>query len=311
MEVASMLEMIRAELNKALRKKRFWVLFAIVAVIVPLVQVVSAGFLSGRVSSALAESSAVTRAISEIASPYSLARNHIGGTLQALLYVLAAIVAVFIVGEDRTYKMWKTILVAQPNRLRVLTAKFLSGMLILLIMIVGGLIGALVFGSVSIALGYATTFAGDWGNLLGIAALQWLVLAAPLALGFLISWLTVSPAIAVIGVVVLPALVEGIVTALMALTVNRITPLTGAFEIQRIQDNIERVRQFFFTPNVGIGSRLIGDAIKGLGLGNSSDAVIPVVDWNQIWASAGVSAVYFALFGAVLIWNFTTRDVHD
>jgi ABC-type transport system involved in multi-copper enzyme maturation permease subunit len=311
MEVVSMLEMIRAELSKALRKKRFWVLFAIVAVIVPLVQVVSAGFLSGRVSSALAESSTVTRAISEIASPYSLARNHIGGTLQALLYVLAAIVAVFIVGEDRTYKMWKTILVAQPNRLKVLSAKFLSGMLILLIMIVGGLIGALVFGSVSIALGYATTFAGDWGNLLGIAALQWLVLAAPLALGFLISWLTVSPAIAVIGVVVLPALVEGIVTALMALTVNRITPLTGAFEVQRIQDNIERVRQFFFTPNVGIGSRLIGEAIKGLNLGGSSSTAIPVVDWNQIWASVGVSAVYFALFGAVLIWNFTTRDVHD
>jgi ABC-type transport system involved in multi-copper enzyme maturation permease subunit len=311
MEVASMLEMIRAELTKALRKKRFWVLFAIVAVIVPSVQVVSAGFLSGRVSSALAESSAVTRAISEIASPYSLARNHIGGTLQALLYVLAAIVAVFIVGEDRTYKMWKTILVAQPNRLKVLSAKFLSGMLILLIMIVGGLIGALVFGSVSIALGYATTFAGDWSNLLGITALQWLVLAAPLALGFLISWLTVSPAIAVIGVIFMPAILETIVTALMALTVNKITPMTGALEIQRIQHNIEQVRQFFFTPNVGIGSRLLGDTIKGLNLGGSSNAVIPVMDWNQIWASVGVSAVYFGLFGAVLIWNFTTRDVHD
>jgi ABC-type transport system involved in multi-copper enzyme maturation permease subunit len=149
-----MLEMIKAELVKALRKKRFWLLFAIIAVIVPLVQVISAGFLSGRVSSALAESATVTRAISEIASPYSLARNHVGGTLQALLYVLAAIVAVFIVGEDRTYKMWKTILVAQPNRLRVLSAKFLSGMLILLIMIVGGLIGALLFGSISVALGH-------------------------------------------------------------------------------------------------------------------------------------------------------------
>jgi ABC-type transport system involved in multi-copper enzyme maturation permease subunit len=311
MEVASMLEMIKAELTKALRKKRFWVLFAIIAVIVPLVQVVSAGFLSGRVSSALAESATVTRAISEIASPYSLARNHVGGTLQALLYVLAAIVAVFIVGEDRTYKMWKTILVAQPNRLRVLTAKFLSGMLILLIMIVGGLLGALLFGSISIALGYATTFAGDWGNLLGITLLQWLVLAAPLALGFLISWLTVSPAIAVIGVVVLPSLVEGIITALMALTVNRITPLTAAFEAQRMQQNMENIRHYFFTPNVGIGTRLLGDAIKGFGIGNSSNAVIPVMDWSQIWASAGIAAVYFALFAGVLVWNFTTRDVHD
>jgi ABC-type transport system involved in multi-copper enzyme maturation permease subunit len=311
MEVASMLEMIKAELVKALHKKRFWLLFAIIAVIVPMVQVISAGFLSGRVSSALAESATVTRAISEIASPYSLARNHVGGTLQALLYVLAAIVAVFIVGEDRTYKMWKTILVAQPNRLRVLTAKFLSGMLILLIMIVGGLIGALLFGSISIALGYATTFAGDWGNLIGITALQWLVLAAPLALGFLISWLTVSPAIAVIGVIFMPAILETIVTALMALTVNRITPLTAAFEAQRIQQNIETMRHYFFTPNVGIGSRLLGDTIKGLNLGGSSDTMIPVMDWNQIWASAGVATVYFAIFAGLLVWNFTTRDVHD
>jgi hypothetical protein len=115
----------------------------------------------------------------------------------------------------------------------------------------------------------------------------------------------------VIGVVVLPSLVEGIVTALTALTVNRITPLTSAFEIQRIQNNIETLRHYFFTPNVGIGTRLLGDAIKGLGIGNSSDTTIPVMDWNQIWASAGVAAVYFALFAGVLVWNFTTRDVHD
>ena len=305
-----MLEMIRAELTKGLRKKRFWLVFAIVAVIAPLIQVVSAGFISGRISSALAENSTVTRALSEIASPYSLARNHIGGTMQALLYVLAAIVAVFIIGEDRTYKMWKTILVAQPDRLKVLIAKFISGMLILLVMMVGGLVGAFLFGSIGVALGYATTFAGDWGNLLGIAALQWLVLAAPLALGFLISWLTISPAIAVIGVVVLPSLVEGIITGLMALTVGRITPLTAALEAQRVQENMAAVRHYFFTPNVGIGSRLIGDAVKTLGLGGPAN-LLPTVDWNQIWASVGISTVYFGLFAAVLIWNFTTRDVHD
>jgi ABC-type transport system involved in multi-copper enzyme maturation permease subunit len=311
MEVLTMFEMIRAELTKGLRKKRFWLLFAIVTLIVPLIQLISAAFISGRVSSALAENATVARALSEIASPYSLARNHIGGTMQALLYVLAAIVAVFIVGEDRTYKMWKTILVAQPDRLKVLIAKFVSGMLIMLVMILGGLVGAFLFGSIGVALGYASTFAGDWGNLLGIAALQWLVLAAPLALGFLISWLTISPAIAVIGVVVLPTLVEGIVTALMALTIGRVTPLTAALEAQRAQQNIETVRHYFFTPNVGIGARLLSDALKGLGVTGSSVNALPNVDWNQIWASVGISAVYFAIFAGVLVWNFTTRDVHD
>ena len=305
-----MLEMIKAELTKALRKKRFWVLFAIVAVIAPLIQVVSAGIFSGRVSSNLAANSTVVQALSEIASPYSLARNHIGGTMQALLYVLAAIVAVFIIGEDRTYKMWKTILVAQPDRMKVLIAKFISGMLLMLVMMLGGLLGALIFGSLGVALGYASTFAGDWGNLLSIAALQWLVLAAPLALGFLVSWLTVSPALAVVGVVVIPTIAETIVTALLALTVGRITPLTAALEAQRIQQTIENVRHYFFTPNVGIGARLMGDAIKNLGLGGSSN-LIPTTDWNQIWASVGISAVYFGLFAAILVWNFTTRDVHD
>ena len=268
-----MFEMIKAELTKALRKKRFWVLFAIVALIAPLIQVVSAGIFSGRVSSNLAANSTVVQALSEIASPYSLARNHIGGTMQALLYVLAAIVAVFFIGEDRTYKMWKTILVAQPDRMKVLIAKFISGMLLMLVMMLGGLLGALIFGSLGVALGYASTFAGDWGNLLSIAALQWLVLAAPLALGFLVSWLTVSPALAVVGVVVIPTIAETIVTALLALTVGRITPLTAALEAQRIQQTIENVRHYFFTPNVGIGARLIGDAIKNLGLGGSSNLI--------------------------------------
>ncbi len=301
-----MFEMIKAELTKALRKKRFWVLIAIVAIIAPLIQVISAGFVTGRVSSNLAADATVSQALTQLASPYSLARNHIGGTMQALLYVLAAIVAVFLVGEDRTYKMWKTILVAQPNRLKVLIAKFISGMLLMLVMVVGGLLGALIFGSVGVALGYASTFAGDWSNLFSIAALQWLVLAAPLALGFLISWLTISPALAVIGVVVIPSIAEAIITALMALTIGRITPLTMALEAQRIQQTIENIRHYFFTPNVSIGSRLMGNLLQNVGVGNA-----PTTDWSQIWASVGISAVYFGLFAAVLVWNFTTRDVHD
>jgi ABC-type transport system involved in multi-copper enzyme maturation permease subunit len=301
--------MIKAELTKASRRKRFWVLLIVFAVLIPLVQLLAAAIATGRISSNLAENSTVTRAISEIASPYSMARNYVGGVLQFLnimLYILAAIVGGFLISEDRTYKMWKTILVAQPNRLSVLTAKFISGMLILLFIIIGGLLGALLFGSISIVFGYATTFAGDWGNLLTLTALQWLVLAAPLALGFLISWLTISPAIAVVSIIFTPIILEAIIEAIIRLTGNRISLLNAALEVQRMQENVDRVKHFFFTPNVGIGSRLMGNLLQNVGVGNA-----PTTDWNQIWASVGISAVYFGLFAAVLIWNFTTRDVHD
>ncbi|MFN3265639.1 MAG: ABC transporter permease subunit [Deinococcales bacterium] len=311
-----MLEMIAAEWFKAFRKKRFWVLLILFAVIAPLIQLVTAGFINSRVAGTVAEavgSDNVAKAISEIASPYSLVRNAVGGVLPLLLLPLAAIVGIFLVGEERTFKMWKTILVANSDRMRVLGAKFITGMLILGAIILAGVLGGLFFGTLAIPLGLASSFAGNWGEFFVIAFLQWVVLAAPLALGFLISWLSASPAIAVIGVVVLPALIEGIITASVVFQLNRISALNAAFQAERLRETIAAWQRFFFTPNLNLGQRLIGQSLQNAGLGdvvNTGD-IIPVIEWDKIWWSVGVASLYVLVFAAIMVWSFRTRDIHE
>jgi ABC-type transport system involved in multi-copper enzyme maturation permease subunit len=308
-----MFEMIQAELFKAWRKKRFWVLVILFGVVAPLVQVVTAGFVSSRVEGTVVDQGdAVARAIQEIASPYSLARNAMGGLLPLLLLPIAAIVGIFLIGEERTFKMWKTILIANSDRLRVLGAKFIAGMLIMGAVLLAGLVGALVFGAIAIPLGFASSFAGDWGNLLLVSLLQWLVLAAPLMLGFLISWAFASPAIAVIGVVVLPALIEGIISASVLFQLNRVSALNAAFQADRIRETLAVWQQYFFTPNLNLGQRLVGEALQNSGLGEVIPGnVLPTLQWDKIMTSVAAAAVYFTIFAALMIWSFRTRDVHE
>jgi ABC-type transport system involved in multi-copper enzyme maturation permease subunit len=310
-----MLEMISAEWFKAFRKKRFWVLLILFGVIAPLIQLVTAGFLSSRVSGTVAEAvgnDAVAKAISEIASPYSLVRNAVGGVLPLLLLPLAAIVGIFLVGEERTFKMWKTILVANPDRMRVLASKFITGMLILGAVILSGIAGGLVFGTIAIPFGLASSFAGNWGEFFAIALLQWVVLAAPLALGFLISWLFASPAIAVIGVVVLPALIEGIATASIVFQLNRVSALNATFQAERLRETLEQWQRFFFTPNLNLGQRLIGQSLQNAGFGDFMPSnIVPSIEWDKIWWSVGAASVYALIFAAIMVWSFKTRDIHE
>jgi hypothetical protein len=178
--------------------------------------------------------------------------------------------------------------------------------------LVAGLLGALVFGTAAIVLGFASSFAGDWGNLALVALLQWLVLAAPLMLGFLISWAFASPAIAVIGVVVLPALIEGIISASVLFQLNRVSALNAALQADRIRETLAVWQQYYFTPNLSPGQRLLGEALQNSGLGEMiPNNVIPTLQWDKIMTSVGVAGVYFAIFAALMIWSFRTRDVHE
>jgi ABC-type transport system involved in multi-copper enzyme maturation permease subunit len=312
-----MLEMMQAELMKASRKKRFWILTVVLAVIVPLVQVVVAGFVQNRTAGTVVDQdNLVARAIQEIASPYSLTRNFLGAVLPTVLLVMAALIGSFLMGEDRSYKMWKTILVANPDRVKVLTAKFLSGMVIAGFVMLAGVIGSVVFGVVGIVLGFASSFAGDWGNIAAVFGVQWLIFAAPLALAFLLGWLLVSPLLGGVLVVLGPALAEGIVLAVVSLTqVNRVTPLNAPLQTQRIQETVENLQRFFFTPNINPASRLVGQALRdtfGGSIPGAGDLPgFPALEWDKIAFSGGVAAVYAALFVGLLIWSFTTRDIHE
>ncbi len=313
-----MLEMIQAELMKASKKKRFWILTIIVALVVPLVQLIIAGFVQSRAGgTVLDQGDVVARAIQEVASPYSLTRNFLGGIVPTMLLIMAALVGSFLMGEDRSYKMWKTILVANPDRIKVLTAKFLSGMLIALFIMIAGVLGAILFGLIGLMLGFSSSAAGDWGNIAGIFAVQWLSFAAPLALAFLLGWLLVSPLLGGVLVVLGPSILEGIILAVVGLSqVNRVTPLNAPLQQGRIQDVIETLQRFFFTPNITPGSRLVGQALRdtfggSLPSGGGSLSAFPALEWDKIAFSGGVAAVYAALFVGLLIWSFTTRDIQE
>jgi ABC-type transport system involved in multi-copper enzyme maturation permease subunit len=306
-----MFEMIAAELFKASRKKRFWVLVAVFLVIAPLLQLISAAFVSSRVAGTVFDQgNTVTQAINQVASPYNMARNSLGGVLQLMLLPLVAVIAIFLIGEERTFKMWKTILVANPDRVRVIAAKFIAGMLLIAVVMLSGLLGSLVFGTVATAFGLSSGFAGEWGALISLNVLQWLVLAAPLALGFLISWWFASPAMAVIGIVVLPGLLETIVRAAIVAQTGQLSPLNAPFEAARVREALENVPRFFLTPNINVGSRLLGQDASNL-LGGSVPNVLPTLDWSQIGWSVSVAGVYFLLFAGLAIWSFTSRDVHE
>lgn len=300
-----MLDMVNAELLKAWHKKRFWLLVALFAVLIPAAQLAGAAFvtrIAGDAGGAAAE---------QVASPFNLARNAIGGALPALLMVIAAIVAVFLIGEDRGYRMWKVIFTSGRDRLMVLAAKFLAGMAILAAIVAGALAGSLVFGAVGVALGLADGFGGDWGTLLALYALQWLALAAPLALGFLVSWVVASPAIAVIAIVILPGLVEGVITA--SITAQARGGMLGALtSAATIRDRLEAATRFYFTNNVNIGSRYATDQVsQAFGTGAGALPFATGFAWDTVWWSLGVAAVYLALFAGLTVWSFTTRDVHD
>jgi ABC-type transport system involved in multi-copper enzyme maturation permease subunit len=313
-----MLEMMQAELMKASKKKRFWILTIVVALVVPLVQLIIAGFVQSRAGgTVLDQGDVVARAIQEVASPYSLTRNFLGGIVPTMLLIMAALIGSFLMGEDRSYKMWKTILVANPDRIKVLSAKFLSGMTIALFVMVAGVLGAVLFGLVGLLIGFSSSAAGDWGNIAGIFAVQWLSFAAPLALAFLLGWLLVSPLLGGVLVVLGPSILEGIILAVVSLSqVNRVTPLNAPLQQGRIQEVIETLQRFFFTPNINPASRLVGQALRdtfggNLPSGGGNLSAFPALEWDKIAFSGGVAAVYAALFIGLLIWSFTTRDIQE
>lgn len=302
-----MLEATGAELLKAFRKKRTWFLILGLGLVVPLVQVLGAAAVGRAVGGTGLDGGGVAQGLAQVASPYALARNNLGAVLPGLAFVLCAIIAAFLVGEERGYRMWKVILSARPDRLQVLAAKFLAGMLLLGAILGAVLVGSIVSGLAASALGVAGGVQGDWIELIGLYALQWLVLAAPLALGFLISWLVASPALAVIGVIVLPGIVEGIVRAGILAQAQGLSPLSAPFQAARVREQLETIPRYFLTTNVNVGSSLLGRDVTGAlgtglpGLGGGTD-----LGW-----SVTVALLYFALFAGLLVWSFSSRDIHD
>lgn len=309
----SFLSMIGAELLKARRKKRFVGLLMVLAVLVPLMQLLSAYFAASRLGGTFVDQGDIVRqAADQIASPFNLSRNYLGAVLPVLHFVIAAVAAAFLVGEERGYRMWKVILTVAPDRRRVLAAKFMAGMVILGAITLAGLAGGLVFGTIGVVLGLASGFGGDWGTLVPLYLLQWLALGAPLALGFLLALVVASPAIVVIGVVVLPGIIENLVRAGILAQAQRLSLLNAPFQAFRVQDALASAERYFLTPNLNLGTRYLGEAV-GQAFDSQGGFRLPLgtFDWPGISWSLAVCAAYAALFLGLGLWSFLRRDIHE
>ena len=312
-----------AELRKARFKKRFWVLFIVMGVLVPLLQVLAAYFITRSVDgSSLDSGGNVSSAIAQnAATAFSLTRNFLGAALPFFILPIAAITGSFLIGEERGFKMWKVILVAQPNRPGVLGGKFLAGVTLLSILILASAVSSAVIGFLANLIFFQVPLQGDWGTLLPLLLLQCLVTAAPLALSMLLSSLIASPAMSLIGTVLLPSILEGIALLSISSQLNQVTPLNAPFQALKIQNLIQEIPRYFLTRNLNLGSGFAGSSASGglfggsggFGGGGRNNPFNNLVSfsWSEIGWSVMVSAVYAAAF-ALLFWlAWRRRDVLD
>jgi ABC-type transport system involved in multi-copper enzyme maturation permease subunit len=310
--------MIGAELRKTYHKKRFWVFLVLMAIVIPL-GILALG-LVGKTQAGgtfVDQQNNVQLVVNEISGPYTLARNMVAITLPALLLFLVATFSIFLIGEDRSLKMWKVIFTSGRQRIEVFAARFFAGMAIFGILLGASFVGSVTVGAIGGLAGITTSgFEGDWGTLIGIYLLQWLVMAAPLTLGFFLAWIIAAPAVLGVILVFLPVAIEATITGIIGVTaVDRISPLNAAFQPGNVQTAIAEAQKYYFTRNLFLGPRLYGESIgKVFDVGSevvSTGKLKLTIDWGGAWWSVGVSLAYTALFLVLTMLLFVRRDVHD
>jgi ABC-type transport system involved in multi-copper enzyme maturation permease subunit len=309
---------IIAELFKAIRKRRLYVIAGLLWVLLPgLVLIIGQIIKTNVVGTTFDEGGIGNTAVQEIASPFGIAR--LGLLLPSLIspsfYIITiALLAALFMGEERSQNMWKTTLVAQPNRLAVLSGKFIVAMLFFGLLILGNYLMGMLFGGVG-TLFLPTTFAGDWLGLLQIYLLQWLFGAAAMAFAFLMVWLIRNNALGMISIFFIPALLEGLYFVYKTTVgFERLTRLNVFFQGLKLKSTLEDLPRYFFTYNLYAPSRKpLSEVIKGVGGDLSSNSDFPfagILGTNiTLPHSALVMTVYFVVFALVLWWSFQRRDV--
>jgi ABC-type transport system involved in multi-copper enzyme maturation permease subunit len=315
--VTAALNVLRAELFKALRKRRFYVLAALYWVLLPAVTLITAAVLDRNLTASFAnQQGAVEQALQGFASPFGLARLALmaPALMSPTAYIIAvALFAGLFIGEERSQHMWKTTLAVQPARLAVLAGKLAAGMVLLGVLLAGGLAASTAAGAAG-TLFLPTTFGGPWGQVAGLFALQWLQLLTALTLAYLLVFLVRSGTLGIILVIFLPALLEGLYTILN--TLAQLQPLTrfnAVFQALRLKQAWEALPHYFFTANLYAPSRHpLSAFLQTTGTPQNAD-LGPIGNLLGRGLTLGhalaVMAGYFLVFGAWLAWVMVRRDV--
>lgn len=310
---------IIAELFKAIRKRRLYVIAALQWVVLPALILLIGQLIKANIMGTDFDQGGIANsAVQEIASPYGIAR--LGLLLPAVIspsfYIITiALLAALFIGEERSQNMWKTTLVAQPNRFAVVSGKFIVAMLFFGALLLGNYLMGLLFGSIG-RLFLPTTFAGDWSGLLQLYMLQWLFGAGAMAFAFLMVWLIRNNALGMVSIFFIPALLEGLYFVYKtAVGFERLTRLNVFFQSLKLKSTLEDLPRYFFTYNLYAPSRKpLSDVIKIFGgdVTNSADfgPFANILGTNiTLPHSALVMGGYFVVFSLILWWSFKRRDV--
>lgn len=308
---------VRAELFKSLRKRRIFVLAALLWLLLPALLLLLGRLLKTNLGgSFIDEGDVVGTLIQELSSPFGVSRAVLvaPALLSPTFYMIAiALFAGFLIGEEKSHNMWKTVLVAHPQRLGVLAGKLTVAMLLLGLLLGGGLLTGALAGAVG-TLFLDTHFAGDWGGLAMLFLLQWLFAAAAVAFAFLMIFLVRNVSLGIVLVFFLPALFEGLYSLWRATTglkpLNRINAVLQALELRGA---LEAMPRYFFTSNLYAPARRPLVELSGLlGLEGAAEAgpLATILSSEMPLAHSGMVMLgYFLLFTLILAWLFLRRDV--
>ena len=316
--MTAIVNVVRAELFKAMRKRRTYVLAFLQWILLPLLVVIVGRIVQVNVGGSFVdESGLVGSGVQQIASPYGVARVGLVGPafLSPTFYIIViALFAALLIGEEKSQKMWKTTLVAQPARLSVLAGKFLVAMILFGVLLLGAFVFGALFGAVG-TLFLLTTFEGAWGQLVVLYLLQWLYGATAVLFAFLMIFLVRNMVLGIVMVFFVPALLEGLYT-IYSVTVGfqPLNRFNALFQALRLQQTLEDLPRFFFTNNLYAPARHpVRELVTVFGGSPTDEDLGPLTNilgsGVTLESAALVMAVYALAFGGLLVWLFLRRDV--
>jgi ABC-type transport system involved in multi-copper enzyme maturation permease subunit len=318
----ALLNVINAELFKTLRKRRVFVLAGLLWIVLPVILLIVGIVMRNTLGDTFADGNEafpvdVQQTIQEVASPFGIARLMLmlPTFMSPTFYIIIiALLAALFMGEERSQNMWKTTLVAQPNRLAVVFGKFIVAFLIFGAILLGGYLSSILFGAIGTTF-LQTNFSGDWSGLLRLYLLQWLFSIAAIFFAFLMIWFIRNIALGMVSIFFLPALLEGVYSLYRtAIGFERLTQLNAFFQTLRLRNTLEELPRYFFTRNLYAPSRNpLSEVTRSLGgdpnSGDLGEFFSNFLGNFPLAHSARVMAVYALVFGGLLVWRFLRRDV--
>ncbi len=317
----NVLYVIQAELFKSFRKKRVYIFAVMLWFIVPIIMLATAYFTNSNLSTefineTVGSDEAVLGVVKTMASAEMMSRvtlvlsTHFASFMTLVIAALAAL----LVGEERSQKMWKTTLIAQPHRTSVMVGKVITAMLILLFLFAGAIAVNLLLGAIGTVF-LPSSLAGDWPEVIKFYAIQWAYCLPIVLFSFLMMVLIRNNVLAVIAVLFVPTIVQSLYGIYTLLTnigpiQNRIV---GALEVLKLRRLVDSIPQYFLTTNFSFPSKQV---ILSMPPSEFTDGIQEITNSPfasmfqlELGQSAWVMTGYAVIFAVLLLFIFNRRDI--